>query len=86
MANKVWKQHYSLKNKKNIIGKIITFQNENKEWFDKADFSYLVKMLLENGKVHVSKEAYKVIQCYDVSHTRFSRDVLEKLKKGEEQG
>lgn len=85
MANKVWNNPYTIEEKEQIINKIKAFKDANDEWFDNTDFSYLVKMLLENGKVRVSKEAYKVIQCYDVSNTRFSKEVRKKLEKGEKQ-
>lgn len=85
MANKVWKErNYSIDAKAKIMQTISEFQKVN-NWFDDSDFAYFVKELLENGRVYVSKEAYKVIQCYDTAHTRFTSKVLEKLMKGEPQ-
>lgn len=59
MPNKVWE--YPLKNYSDRAKIVREILNLNIEDFDVSDAIYFTKMLLENGKVYISEEAFKQI-------------------------
>lgn len=83
MANKVWKvRNYSIEEKAAIINTILGFQKANK-WFNDSDLAYIVKELLENGKVYISKAALNVIKINDPNYKRFWGKYIITWEKGE---